>query len=97
MVGVGQSLSFRAGVAAVTERSPAGERAETVASFFVVAYAGVALPVVLVGVAVAPLGLRDAAIAFTAGVGVLALAALVTVLRLEHPPGVRSPDSSVTR
>ena len=89
VVGVGQSLSFRAGVAAVTERSPDGERAETVASFFVVAYTGVALPVILVGVAVAPLGLRDAALAFTAGTAILALAALVTVLRLERPLGLR--------
>jgi MFS family permease len=93
VVGVGQSLSFRAGVAAVTERIPAGERAETVASFFVVVYAGVALPVVLVGMAVAPLGLRNAAIAFTAGAAALALAALVTILRLEHPPGVRESPS----
>ena len=94
VVGVGQSLSFRAGVAAVTERIPAGERAETVASFFVVAYAGVALPVVLVGIAVIPLGLRNAAIAFTVAAGALALAALVTVLRLEPPPAVREPGST---
>jgi predicted MFS family arabinose efflux permease len=87
VVGVGQSLSFRAGVGAITTTSPAGERAQTVTSFFVVAYAGVSVPVILVGIAVSPLGLRDAAIAFTAGVAALSLAALVAVLRLEHPLG----------
>ena len=87
VVGVGQSLSFRAGVAAITAISPAPQRAGTVSSLFVVAYAGVAIPVVLVGAAVAPLGLRNAAIAFTGAVAVLSAAALVTVLRLEHPQG----------
>jgi predicted MFS family arabinose efflux permease len=89
VVGVGQSLSFRAGVAAVTAMSPAPQRAGTVSSLFVVAYAGVAIPVVLVGAAVAPLGLRNAAVAFTAAVAVLSAAALVTLLRLDHrpPPG----------
>jgi MFS family permease len=87
VVGVGQSLSFRAGVAAITMRSPADERAQTVASFFVVAYTGIAVPVILVGIAVSPLGLRNASIAFTIGVASLSLAALVAVLRLEHPLG----------
>jgi MFS family permease len=87
VVGIGQSLSFRAGVAAITMRSPVEERAQTVASFFVVAYTGIAIPVILVGIAVSPLGLRNAAIAFTIGVASLSLAALVAVLRLEHPLG----------
>jgi MFS family permease len=85
VVGIGQSLSFRAGVAAITMRSPVEERAQTVASFFVVAYTGIAIPVILVGIAASPLGLRNAAIAFTIGVASLSLAALVAVLRLEHP------------
>lgn len=87
IVGVGQSLSFRAGVAAITATSPAPQRTQTVSSFFVVAYAGISLPVVLVGIAVTPLGLRNAAIAFTIAVAALSAAALVTVLRLEHPHG----------
>ena len=85
VVGVGQSLSFRAGVAAVTATSPPLQRAGTVSSLFVVAYAGVAIPVVLVGAAAAPLGLRNAAVVFTGAVAALSAAALVTVLRLEHP------------
>jgi MFS family permease len=85
IVGVGQSLSFRAGVAAITATSPAPERTQTVSSLFVVAYVGVSLPVILVGLAVTPLGLRNAAIAFTCVVAALSAAALVAVLRLERP------------
>lgn len=83
VVGIGQSLSFRAGVAAITANSPAGQRAQTMSSFFVVAYAGISLPVILVGLAVTSVGLRNAAIAFTIAVAALSLAALVAVLRLE--------------
>lgn len=86
VVGVGQSLSFRAGMAAITAASPPAGRAETVSSFFVVAYVGISIPVILVGVAAAEFGLRDAGIAFTAAVAALALGALVAVLRLERRP-----------
>ncbi|MDL4814648.1 MFS transporter [Actinomadura opuntiae] len=87
VVGLGQSLGFRAGLAAVTAGTPAAQRAQTVSSFFLTAYAGISLPVVLVGVAASAFGLRSAAVAFTAAVAVLALAALVALLRLErrHP------------
>jgi predicted MFS family arabinose efflux permease len=83
VVAIGQSLSFRAGVATITMRSPSSQRAETVASFFVVAYAGISLPVILVGLADVTFGLRTAAIAFTCAAAALSLAALVAVLRLE--------------
>jgi hypothetical protein len=83
VVGVGQSLSFRAGVTAITTASPGPERAQTVSSFFVVAYTGIAIPVILVGLASAPFGLRAATIAFTAAMAALSLAAFVAVLRLE--------------
>jgi predicted MFS family arabinose efflux permease len=90
VVGVGQSLSFRAGVTAISVASPDHERAQTVSSYFLVAYTGIAVPVILVGVAAGPFGLRNAAIAFTAAVTALTLAALIAVLRLEHLPGAPS-------
>ncbi|WP_433141517.1 MFS transporter [Actinomadura nitritigenes] len=84
VVGLGQSLGFRAGLAAITAGTPAAQRAQTVSSFFLTAYAGISLPVILVGVAAQAFGLRDAAVAFTAVVAVLALAALAALLRLER-------------
>jgi MFS family permease len=84
VVGIGQSLGFRAGLAAIAAGTPAAQRAQTVSSFFLTAYAGISLPVILVGVAASAFGLRAAAVAFTAAVAVLALAALVALLRLER-------------
>ncbi|WP_160573454.1 MFS transporter [Actinomadura physcomitrii] len=84
VAGLGQSLGFRAGLAAITAGTQAAQRAQTVSSFFLTAYAGISLPVILVGVAAQVLGLRGAAVAFTAAVAVLALAALVALVRLER-------------
>ncbi|WP_158891374.1 MFS transporter [Amycolatopsis anabasis] len=84
VVGIGQGVSFRAGMTAVTEHSPADRRAETVSAFTVVAYLGISVPVVLVGVAAAFVGLHTAAMAFTVVVAVVALAALAAILRLNR-------------
>ncbi len=84
VVGTGQGVSFRAGMAAVTEHSPPDRRAETVSSFFVVAYVGISVPVILVGIGSAVWGLRTAGISFTIAVAALALAALIAVLRLDR-------------
>lgn len=84
VVGVGQGLSFRNGMAAITERTPPDRRSGAVSSFFLVAYAGISVPVVLVGVATAYWDLRTAGIAFTAAVTALALAALIIVLALNR-------------
>lgn len=84
VVGAGHGLAFRAGVAAITIASPPEARAATVSSFFVIAYTGISVPVILVGVAAAAYGLRSAGIAFTIAVAALALGALLAVLRLER-------------
>ncbi|WP_028937767.1 MFS transporter [Pseudonocardia spinosispora] len=84
VVGIGQGISFRAGMLAITEHSPADRRAETVSSFFVVAYLGISVPVILVGCAAQLFGLRTAGIAFTIATAALALTALAIVLRLER-------------
>lgn len=81
IVGIGQGISFRAGMEAITARTPADRRAETVSSFFVVAYVAISVPVILVGVAVTLWGLRAAGIAFTAVVAVITLAALALISR----------------
>lgn len=82
VVGIGQGMGFRAGMAAITAASPAERRSETVASYFVVAYAGISFPVILVGVATTGMSLRTAGIAFTIAVALLAFAAWVKLVRL---------------
>lgn len=84
VVGIGQGISFREGMLSITEHSPPDRRAETVSSFFVVAYLGISVPVILVGIAAALFGLRIAGIAFTVAAAVLALTALTIVLRLHR-------------
>jgi MFS family permease len=93
VVGVGQGVSFRAGMAAITAASPAERRAGTVASFFVTAYLAISVPVILVGVAATVWGLRTAALWFTGAAATLAAAALVAVLRLAQR-GPRTGDGS---
>ncbi|MCT4351637.1 MFS transporter [Streptomyces sp. Je 1-79] len=81
--GIGQGLAFRAGLTAVGEAAPPAHRAATVSSFFVVAYAGISLPVVGVGALTMWVGLDSAGLIFTACVTVLATA---TGLHLARGP-----------
>jgi MFS family permease len=82
LAGIGQGVTFSAGIVAISAASPADRRAETVSAFFVIAYAAISLPVLLVGAAVGSWGLRLSGIVFTSACGALTLAALVAVLRL---------------
>ncbi|MFE5614654.1 MFS transporter [Streptomyces sp. NPDC056470] len=72
--GIGQGLAFRAGLIAVGEAAPPAHRAATVSSFFVVAYAGISLPVVGVGALTEWVGLETAGLIFTGCVTLLATA-----------------------
>ena len=84
IVGIGQGVTFSAGLAAVAAASPPDRRAETVSTFFVVAYVAISIPVVLVGVAASAWGLQAAGILFTVVMALLAAGALVAVLNLAH-------------
>ncbi|MEU7005472.1 MFS transporter [Streptomyces sp. NPDC046332] len=81
--GIGQGLAFRAGLIAVGEAAPPAHRAATVSSFFVVAYAGISLPVVGVGALTEWVGLDDAGLIFT---GCVTLLATATGLHLARRP-----------
>ncbi|MFJ1914432.1 MFS transporter [Streptomyces sp. NPDC088147] len=77
--GIGQGIAFRAGMAAVSGAAGAEHRAATVSSLFVVAYAGMSLPVVGVGALSTAVGLETAGLVFT---GCVVLIAAVTGARL---------------
>jgi MFS family permease len=83
VAGVGQGLSFRAGLTGVNEAAPPEERAEVASSFFVVAYLAISVPVIGVGVLADSAGLKTAGLVF-AGV-VAALAAVVLALLARGP------------
>jgi MFS family permease len=85
IAGLGQGLSFHAGLAAVNEASPAERRGEVASSFFVVAYVAISVPVVGVGVLAELIDLRDAGLIFAAVV--VALAMVVLALLTAAPRG----------
>ncbi|MGC0328285.1 MFS family permease [Streptomyces sp. SAI-170] len=79
--GAGQGLAFRGAVSAVAEAAPADRRAAVVSALFVVAYAGISVPVIGVGLLVRPLGLEGAGLVFIAVMAVVVSAAGVYLLR----------------
>lgn len=89
--GLGQGLSFRAGLAAINEQSPSDRRGEVASSFFVIAYLAISLPVVGVGVLAQLTSLRAAGIVFTVLVALLALT-VVILLNIGRFRGVKAPS-----
>jgi MFS family permease len=79
IAGFGQGLSFRAGLAALNERSPAAQRGAVASSLFVVMYVAISLPVIGEGVLAQAVGLRAAGLTFAAVVAALAAVVLVLV------------------
>ncbi|MGW3986686.1 MFS transporter [Streptomyces sp. NPDC004830] len=79
--GVGQGLAFRGALSAVAAASPADRRAAVISTLFVVAYAGISVPVIGVGLLTEPLGLQGAGLVFIACMGVLVTTAAVYLLR----------------
>jgi MFS family permease len=79
--GVGQGLAFRGALSSVAQASPADHRASVVSTLFVVAYAGISVPVIGVGVLTGPIGLEGAGLVFIACMAVLVSTAGVYLLR----------------
>ena len=83
--GLGQGLSFRAGLAAVNANSPPDRRGEVASTFFVVLYVAISLPVIGVGAAAQGFGLVPAGVAFAIIVAVLAAVAFAVLLKQTKP------------
>jgi MFS family permease len=81
IAGLGQGLSFRAGLATLNARSPASQRAEVASSFFVVAYVAISVPVIGEGGLAQASGLRPAGFAFTGVVAFLSAIVLALLAR----------------
>jgi MFS family permease len=79
VVGLGQGMSFRAGLGMVTGAAPDDRRGEVSSSFFLVLYVAISVPVIGVGAAAQAFGLVPAGVTFT---GVVALLAAVAFVRL---------------
>ncbi|MFF3849068.1 MFS transporter [Streptomyces sp. NPDC002328] len=79
--GIGQGLSFRGALTAVAAASPADRRAAVISTLFLVAYTGISLPVIGVGLLSGPMGLEGAGLVFIAVMAVLVSTAAVYLLR----------------
>ncbi|MFF1838624.1 MFS transporter [Streptomyces sp. NPDC058231] len=88
--GAGQGLAFRSALTLVSGAAPAHRRGGTISAFFVVAYAGISVPVVGVGAMATWLGLRRAGLIFTGCVILLAAGAGAYAAR--RPPPVDATD-----
>jgi MFS family permease len=73
--GTGQGLAFRAGLTVVSTVAPNTHRGATISAFFVIAYAGISVPVIGIGALAVTLGLRNAGLVFTGCVMLLAATA----------------------
>jgi MFS family permease len=80
VAGLGQGLSFHAGLDAVSAKAPADLRGTVASSFFIVMYLGLSVPGIGEGIAEAGLGLRTSGIAFSVAVAALAAVALATLI-----------------
>ena len=83
VAGLGQGLSFRAGLAGVNAAAAPEERAAVASSFFVVAYLAISVPVIGVGLLAEAAGLRTAGLVFAAVVA--GIAAVVLALLARRP------------
>jgi MFS family permease len=94
VAGLGHGLSFRHGLGAVNGAAPEHHRAEVASAFFVIAYLGISVPVVGVGLLAEVVGLRAAGLVFAAVVAALA-AGVIAFLRKGR--GVTAAPPAETR
>ncbi|MFE4054306.1 MFS transporter [Streptomyces sp. YIM B13518] len=85
--GFGQGLAFRGALSAVSGASPSDRRAAVISTLFVVAYLGISVPVIGVGLLTGPMGLEGAGLVFIACMGALVVAAVGYLLRRPVPAG----------
>lgn len=85
VAGLGQGLSFRAGLGAVSAASPPERRGEVASTFFVALYVAIAIPVVGIGVMTQLTSLATAGVAFACVVAAIATGALYSLVRHPEP------------
>ncbi|WP_456319222.1 MFS transporter [Kitasatospora cathayae] len=79
--GTGQGMGLRGAVGEVAAASPAEHRGGALSALFVVAYFGISIPVIGVGLLTGPLGLAHAGLVFAACMAALAAASGAYLLR----------------
>jgi MFS family permease len=81
VAGLGQGMSFRAGLAAVSEKVSGEQRGSVTSTLFVTLYVGISIPVIGEGALAVGVGLITAGVVFAGVVALLAATALGLLLR----------------
>lgn len=81
IAGLGQGISFRAGLGMIAAASPPDQRAAVTSTFFFVAYVAISIPVVGTGLVARSIDLATTGIGFAGCVALLSVAALVLLRR----------------
>jgi deazaflavin-dependent oxidoreductase (nitroreductase family) len=97
VAGVGQGITFRAGLTQLNEQAPEGRRAEVASAFFTVMYAGISVPVLGVGLGADAWGLRPAGIAFCLTMAASCLIPLLLGRRTQETVVARNSDLPMAR
>lgn len=77
--GIGQGLTFRAGMGAVANAAPVGQKAGVTSALFIVYYLSMSVPVIAVGVSIPAFGLHHSAEFFSAVVTLIAVLAMLSM------------------
>lgn len=93
VAGIGQGITFRAGMGAISAASSPQHKAATVSSFFVVAYVAISLPVVGIGLLGIVAGQQITALTFDLIVALLCCVALVLLLKPHRPSRCATRDA----
>ncbi|MGH3998314.1 MAG: MFS transporter [Pseudonocardiaceae bacterium] len=103
IAGLGQGMSFRAGLGSVLGVSPPDKRGEITSSYFMVLFVGISIPVVGEGAAAKAFGLIASGMVFAALVATLAAVALLLLVRsgrnqdrCDEPPAEATTSEAVT-
>lgn len=83
--GIGQGLALGGGLAALAAETPTERRGEVNATFFVVLYSGLCVPIVAVGLLTQAIGLRSAGVVLSCVMGAVAAAVAVSLLMRSSP------------
>jgi len=83
IAGMGQGMIFRAGMGAVSAKSPPDQKAAVTSAYFVVMYISISIPVIAVGFSVHTFGLRHVGEFFASLVAVIALLAMISMKRVQ--------------
>ncbi|HEX8035840.1 MAG TPA: MFS transporter [Ktedonobacterales bacterium] len=93
VAGLGVGLAFMGSLAAINQIAPPGRRAELISAFYVVAYLGITVPVLGVGVLAQVTNLLIASICLAVVVAILLLFTLAALLSSEHGSAMQQSGS----